>query len=150
MSTITEEELQEIVEVVWMTVLELPVEPGSEAELAVSEYSTSTIEISGAWEGVVSVRASQKFLEHAASRMFSVNIDDVQQLDCADTLTELTNMLGGTVKCLLPEVCDLSLPKIQAEDADDSVAHEWVNFSCENHPIAVAVTNTAEGADRAA
>lgn len=150
MSEITEEELQEIVEVVWMTVLELPVGPGSEEELALTEYQMSVIEITGAWHGVVTVKASLAFLEHAASVMFSTAIDDVQPMDCVDTLAELTNMLGGTVKCLLPEICDLSLPTIVPDGQEDTTQHDWINITCEGLPLAVAVTQAAENSDIAA
>lgn len=150
MSVISEEELQEIVEVVWMTVLDLPLMPGQEAELALCDYVTSEIEISGAWEGLVTVRASEQFLTHAASLMFSCPQEAVSEMDRTDALTELTNMLGGTVKCLLPETCDLSLPSILMDDAADSSLHEWSNFNCEGTPLAVAVTEMTEGARQVA
>lgn len=150
MNVISEEELHEIVEVVWMTVLDLPVEQGDEAELALCDYLISEIEISGAWEGIVTVRASDEFLSHAASVVFNCAVEDVTELDRSDTLTELTNMLGGTVKCMLPETCDLSLPLILVADAADNTEHDWANFSCAKHPLAVAVTANVDGAQRAA
>jgi len=150
MSVISEEELQEIVEVVWMTVLELAVVPGDETELALSDYVTCEIEITGAWEGVVTVRASEQFLAHAASVMFNCSMDDVSEMDRSDTLTELTNMLGGTVKCLLPETSDLSLPIILLDASTDQTAHEWCAFSCEGKPLAVAVTEISAESRRAA
>ena len=150
MSVISEEELQEIVEVVWMTALDLPVVPGQEAELALSDYVTSEIEISGAWEGIVSVRASEQFLTHAASVMFSCPQEDVSELDRTDALTELTNMLGGTVKCMLPETCDLSLPSIRLDENVVDLQHEWCTLDCEGRPLAVAVTEVASGSRQAA
>ncbi|MFT4726558.1 MAG: chemotaxis protein CheX [Granulosicoccus sp.] len=150
MSVISEEEMHEIVEVVWMSVLDLPIEFGDEAELALCDYLVSEIQISGTWEGVVTVRASDAFLVHAASVMFSCPVDELTDIDRSDTLTELTNMLGGTVKCMLPEPCDLSLPHIIMEDATDSTEHEWVNFNCANTPLAVAVTAKVQGAQQAA
>ncbi|MFK8080151.1 MAG: chemotaxis protein CheX [Granulosicoccus sp.] len=150
MSVISEEELTEIVEVVWMTVLELPISEGEAVELTLSDYLISQISISGAWQGVVTVRASEKFLSHAAGVMFNCHSDDATDMDRSDTLTELTNMLGGTVKCLLPETCDLSLPTIINSDSADDVDHEWINFSCEGLPLAVAVTEDSAGAQQAA
>ena len=142
MSVINEEELQEIVEVVWMTALELPVRLGSEDELVISDYITADISIAGAWQGSVSLRASKQFLSHAASLMFNCHPDETTDLDRRDTLTELTNMLGGTVKCLLPETCDLSLPTILIDDSAASSDHNWINFSCEGKPLSVAVTQS--------
>ena len=150
MSVISEDEMQEIVDVVWMTVLDLPVEPGSQAELSASDYITADISISGAWQGLVSVRASEQFLTQAASLMFNFKAADVTDMDRRDTLTELTNMLGGSVKCLLPEPCDLSLPAIAIDDAIDRTAFEWVNFSCDDKPLAIAIVDTADGARQVA
>lgn len=150
MSVISEEELREIVEVVWMTALNLSLVPGNATELALSSYVTSEIEISGAWEGLVSVRASEQFLTHAASFMFSCSPDDVSELDRTDALTELTNMLGGTVKCLLPETCDLSLPSLLLDENEDDTQHEWYSFNCEGKPLAVAVTEISADSRQAA
>lgn len=150
MSVINEEELREIVEVVWMTVLDLPIDSGRESDLAVSDYVTADISISGAWHGTVSVRASEQFLSHAAALMFSCQPEDTSDMDRNDALTELTNMLGGTVKCLLPESCDLSLPTLTDAGSDESTDYDWVNFSCEGKPLAVAVTQSAENASKAA
>lgn len=147
MGVISEEELREIVEVVWMTALELPIGNGVDVELTLSDYTVSQISISGAWQGVVTVRASEQFLTHAAGLMFNCSAVDVTDLDRTDTLTELTNMLGGTVKCLLPETCDLSLPLILN---DVNGEHDWVYFSCEGTPLAVAVTPVADHLHQAA
>ncbi len=150
MSVISEEELQEIVEVVWMTVLDLAIMPGQAAELALTDYVTAEIEITGAWNGLVSVRASEQFLTHAASLMFNCSADDVSEMDRTDALTELTNMLGGTVKCLLPETCDLSLPSILLDESVEEEPHEWCVFDCERKPLAVAVTEISTESTKAA
>ena len=147
MSVINEEELREIVEVVWMTALELPIGDGVAFEPSPSEYKVSQISISGAWEGFVTVRASVQFLTQAAGRMFSCSVDEVSDPDRGDALTELTNMLGGTVKCLLPETCDLSLPSILDEDKPEL---DWVYFSCNDTLLAVAVTQGTDSIRQAA
>ncbi|MFK7994919.1 MAG: chemotaxis protein CheX [Granulosicoccus sp.] len=150
MSVISEEELREIVEVVWMTVLELPIGHGEEGALTCGESIISQISISGAWQGVVTVRASEQFLSHAAGVMFSCSAEDSTEMDRTDTLTELTNMLGGTVKCLLPEICDLSLPTILSDGDADTQEHVWFHFSCDGRPLSVAVTAAADNEKQAA
>ena len=149
MSTIGWGELQEIVEVVWMTVLDLPVEEGFEPDLAPCNTVTAKINISGAWHGHVLVKASEQFLSCAAALMFSTAEGEVNDTDRADTLTELTNMLGGTVKCLLPETCDLSLPVVVQEEPDVS-DDSWAYFLCGDHPLAVAVVEAIGDARQAA
>ncbi|NND90036.1 MAG: chemotaxis protein CheX [Granulosicoccus sp.] len=150
MNDLSEEELAEVVELVWMTALELPVEAGSATALEASDHLTASIAISGAWDGKVRVRASQAFLSHAAATMFTIGSDEVEQQDRVDTLTELTNMLGGSVKCLLPETCDLALPLIVAADADDLSNQDWVFFSSMDQPLAVAVVPADTAASAAA
>jgi CheY-specific phosphatase CheX len=143
MSVISEAELQEVVEVVWMTALELPVYEGDLSQLKVSDSVTAVIDITGAWHGTVAVRASKKFLTHAASLMFSTEESQVAEQDLNDTLTEMTNMLGGTVKCLLPETCDLALPILVGDDYGSAL--EWVGFDCSGSPLAVAVSGADAG-----
>lgn len=139
MSIISEEDIQEIVETVWMTVLELPIQLSQDFDLSTDNCLGAEIKISGAWNGVVAVRASRVFLVYAASLMFSCAQSDVNDSDCADTLTELTNMLGGTVKCLLPEICDLSLPTMGIDTLNTNDA-SWVGFDCADSLVAVCVS----------
>ncbi|MGQ7847806.1 chemotaxis protein CheX [Granulosicoccus sp. 3-233] len=145
MTILSEEELNEIVDVVCMTVLDLPVHPGGRSALHSGQYLTASIGISGAWNGVVKVRVSLELLTRAASDIFSIPVDDVDSRDLVDTITELTNMLGGTVKCMLPESCDLALPEILPSEKRTRGQHEWVYFSCESMPLAVAVMESASG-----
>lgn len=150
MSVLRAEELGEIVEAVWMTVLELPVDEGLPADLMASDYLTASIVIAGAWHGSVRVRASTGFLNHAAAHMFNISPADVEDQDRVDTVTELTNMLGGTVKCLLPETCDLALPEIVTGDHDVDSAQEWSYFNCVGQPLAVSVAQSAPDLSHAA
>lgn len=143
MSFINEEDIQEIIETVWMTVLELPIELSQDFDLSIEDCLGAEIEISGAWNGIVAVKASRVFLVYAASQMFSCAESEVNDSDCADTLTELTNMLGGTVKCLLPEVCDLSLPTMKVDTLDVNDA-DWVRFECSDNLVAVCVSEMAK------
>ena len=97
MSNISDNDLREIVDVLCMTALELPVTPGQKNQSVTADDITSQICISGAWQGTVSVRASKVFLSAAAGRMFSCPLDELGDKDRADALTELTNMLGGSI-----------------------------------------------------
>ena len=139
MNILSEEELNEVVDIVCMTALDMPVHPGDQGELQAAEHLTASIAISGAWNGVVKVCASLALLRRAASVIFSINIDDVESSDCVDTITELTNMLGGTVKCMLPESCNRALPQIVSSDEAGCEEHEWAYFNCDVLPLAVAV-----------
>lgn len=150
MSIVGEEELSEIVEVVCMTLLEMPIESGDASEVHSTEHASAEIQITGAWFGIVALKASKAFLNQAASLMFSCSLEDVSDRDRMDTLTELTNMIGGTVKCLLPEYCDLSLPTVLNGDLAESTDVEWVGFFCDASPLAVSVTETMQASIKAA
>ncbi len=144
MSILSVEELAEAVDVVCMTVFDMPVSEGLRLDMLADDCMDARIDISGAWQGSVQVRASQKFLRLAASRIFLKEIDEVDRQDCIDTITELTNMLGGTVKCMLPELCSLGLPMIIVRDQHATSDNEWHYFDCDHQPMAVAVVgNTA-------
>jgi chemotaxis protein CheX len=70
------------------------------------------IHIAGEWSGVVLVKASDKLASFAASRMLLIDPDDVQVNDLQDTLAELTNMIGGNIKSIVPGPSNLSLPTV--------------------------------------
>lgn len=145
MNMLSEEELNEIVDVVCMTVLDMPVHPGGQDALQAGEYLTASIAISGGWSGVVKVRASIGLLNHAAAHVFSIGAEEVEPRDRIDTITELTNMLGGTVKCMLPANCDLALPEIVPGEKKGRERHEWTYFRCDTLPLAVAVVDSVSG-----
>lgn len=139
MSILSSNDLTEAVETVCLTVFDMPVSASLRLELLADECMDARIDISGAWQGSVHVKASQKFLRLAASRVFLKDIDEVDRQDCIDTITEMTNMLGGTVKCMLPEPCNLGLPMIVIRDQDANTDDEWHYFDCAQQPMAVAI-----------
>ncbi len=150
MSKFTEEDLKEVVEVVCMTVLELPVQSISASDFNFKDYLKCGISIYGAWSGTVQVRAGVGFLDRAASRMFDIKLDDVEPMDRIDTFAELNNMLGGTIKSLLPEPCGLSLPQIITVDDVKDSAQDWYYYLCDNQALAISVTEAASDAEMAA
>ncbi len=147
MSVLNVEELKEIVEVVWMTMLELPVETGLSVEIDKNEYLTASVAISGAWQGSIHLKTTRDFLTRAASRVFMKNSEEIELQDRVDTVTELTNMIGGTIKSLLPETCDLSLPVLLTEHSAAAAADEsgvnWVHFTSDGSPLAIAIVGNS-------
>lgn len=139
MSVLTAEELNEVIDIVWQTVFDLPVGQGEVADVNKREHCTAKIGISGAWNGAVHVRAEVAFLTRGASRMFSIQPEEVNRQDRIDTICELTNMLGGTVKCLLPESCDLTLPEMLNKDTRETGMFDWHYFNCAGYSLAMSV-----------
>ena len=141
------EELVEIVPEVWFPVFGTSLEPvvcaSAEHHGLAGGAMGSEISISGAWNGTVVVESTDKLLRDSASVMFAAEVDDVSADDAVDTLCEVTNMIGGTLKSILPEPCELSIPSmfddaVPVRSADDgqSVA---VEFLCGGEPLRVTV-----------
>ena len=145
MINLTHEELQEVVESVWFPVTGAAVSPGALVIPELPGTVVCSIVITGAWHGVVRVKTTEIFLKYAASEMFQPSDSDVTHEDCADALCELTNMLGGSIKSLLPDSCDLALPRIEtASDVRDDGTHVWMEYRCHDEPLAIAVTPADE------
>ena len=110
-----EPELTEITERVWTSLVEaplLPRQPGQPAPAPGSRTFTGCVQITGAWEGAVTVHCSEALAKALTAAMFMVDPEDTTAEEVADALGELANMVGGNVKALLPEPCRISLPAV--------------------------------------
>lgn len=66
--------------------------------------------ISGEWKGNVTVSTCEPLGQRIASQMFRKEGDSVSGEDIVDALTELTNIIAGNIKAVLPGPSQLSLP----------------------------------------
>ena len=110
-----EPELTEITERVWASLVELPLiprQPGEPGPAAGSRTFTGCVQITGAWEGAVTVHCSEALAKVLTAAMFMVDPEDTTPEEVSDALGELANMVGGNVKALLPEPCRISLPAV--------------------------------------
>lgn len=73
---------------------------------------SSSVSISGDWEGAVSLELSAVAAEAVAHRMLGVDV--AVEEDLADAVGEMVNMIGGNVKGLVDGVSALSLPLVAA------------------------------------
>lgn len=89
-------------------VLGEPLAPHSNDQLPVG----ASVQVSGAWTGSVLVSCSEAFAGYAAASMFESTVDDLGPEDISDALGEIANMIGGSVKSLMPEPSQLSLPLV--------------------------------------
>lgn len=139
MNILSEEELIDAIDVVCMTVFEMPISIGMPEQIEGHECMNAGIQITGAWHGRVQVRASVDFLSRAASHIFLKEVGDVDRQDCIDIISEFTNMLGGSIKCMLPESCNLGLPVVCIQDIENCMDTKWHYFNCGKQAIAVAM-----------
>ena len=110
-----EPELTEITERVWASLVEaplLPRQPGQPGPAVGSRTFTGCVQITGAWEGAVTVHCSVGLAKVLTAAMFMVDPQDTTLEEVTDALGELANMVGGNVKALLPEPCRISLPAV--------------------------------------
>lgn len=108
------------------------------------------IQISGQWCGTVIVRTSADLATSAASRMLMMNVDCVELADLQDTLAELTNMIGGNIKSIMPSPSSLSLPMVSAGRdlnawAIGSKPISETHFLCESHGLSVEIYEELQG-----
>ena len=141
-----EEEILEITETTWQSLLGLDITPRAlPASMGpVEAHLTGKVEISGAWTGAVLLHGSYELAAEAAAIIFSTEAGGGTAQDSLDAMYELTNIIGGNIKSLLPEPCQLSLPCVeQTTDAHLQVlGMEKVSelvFDCQNQPLFVSV-----------
>lgn len=142
---LTHTDITRVLESIWESVLTREIQysgttatPQSEAVLA------ACIQISGAWNGVVTLHCSRALARQVAEMMFGLEGDSVAKEDMNDSLGELVNMVGGGVKSLLPETCVLSLPTVvEGDDFTISIPGtslvQQAAFQSQGEPVLVAL-----------
>jgi chemotaxis protein CheX len=73
---------------------------------------TGTVTISGAWQGSVLLAFPIDLAARAASEMYLADADVLSDDEICDAVGELTNMIGGTIKSMLPGPSHLSIPTV--------------------------------------
>lgn len=149
---LSEESILRIADSVWSMILGMELKRGAapDAARANERTVTASVQISGAWEGVVHAQCPAGLAARAAGVMFGLPPQKVQADQVQDALGELTNMVGGNIKALLPEPSRLSLPTVV-----DGVGYTVripgrsrevvrVSLACDGDPLIVVVLTPAE------
>lgn len=113
--TVTATSIEEVVHDVWSTYAETslhPAVPPAEEPRSALDMVTGRIFVTGAWTGSIEVEASRELATDAAARMLGIELDTVSFADVKDALGELTNIIGGNIKSMLPGPSHLSLPAV--------------------------------------
>lgn len=146
---IVESEVRSSIETIWTSVLGLDVNPGRPVTMGGGEPDllTGCVQITGAWRGAVTLDCSSDLAREAAAIMFGIEPRQVDQEQIQDAIGELTNMIGGNFKSLLPEPCQLSLPAV-TEGTDyafrvlDCRQVLRLSFACNDAPFQVTVAQS--------
>jgi chemotaxis protein CheX len=107
-----EKEIRAFVEMIWSTVLRMDVTAErNEAAQPPTSAIEGRIRIRGGWHGTIVLQTDEKLANRAASKMLCLaNGSTASDKDAADAIAELTNILGGNLKALLPGPSQLGLP----------------------------------------
>jgi chemotaxis protein CheX len=141
--TTIELDIEEIAGMIWQSLFDLPLKRVGDAQPEVEPAVTGFVSIDGAWNGAVLVRCPITLATTLTASMFQAasppTFDDVR-----DALGELTNMVAGNVKALLPSPCNLSLPAVAlgtdyALSVLGTTTLACVSFTCDGHPLLVTL-----------
>ncbi|HYY80829.1 MAG TPA: chemotaxis protein CheX [Actinomycetes bacterium] len=120
-----------------------PAEGGWEGPMLVG-----SVDISGAWEGTVTVDCPTELAEQTARAMFGGELSGSG--DVRDAVGEVANIAGGNIKGLLPTPSHLSLPAVASSTgptvAPASALVTEVAFDCQGLPLFVTVLRRAAAA----
>ena len=141
------DEISQIMQSIWASVFGVVLERAQTPAGALhwgGPTVTGCVQITGRWEGAVTIRCSMSLARKAAALMFGAEQDAVTPEEVRDALGELVNMTGGNFKNLLPGPCQLSLPAV-TEGSDYLVSIprskllDQVTFSCEGQALLVSL-----------
>ncbi|MGZ6737692.1 MAG: chemotaxis protein CheX [Mycobacteriales bacterium] len=108
------EQIAEITRDVWDSFLsmELAVAGGDPLAPLPGSSVTGCVHVSGEWNGTIFLQASAEHAVAAAEAMFAADPGSLSPGEVSDALGELTNMVGGNIKSLLPGPSRLSIPTV--------------------------------------
>ncbi len=109
------DELASVIETVWSEVLRADVRRLEEGEPSPRRPSsvTATIHVLGPAPRTIVFICSEALGRRLAAAMFKVEMDSASKEDMSDAVGEITNMVGGNVKCIFGSPSTLSLPEVK-------------------------------------
>jgi chemotaxis protein CheX len=145
--SVTVEDVASIAGDVWQSFLgeELVAHPlEDQAPDLTGRTVTGCVQVSGVWKGSIFLQVGADLAAHAAEQMFMADPGTLSTEEVCDGLGELTNMVGGNIKSLLPGPSALSLPSV-AEGADyvlrvpGAVKLHTVVLVCAHGPVHISI-----------
>lgn len=147
---ISDDDIREIVANICASLLDMGVQPVDKApERPIHEHAyTSSVQITGAWEGAVSVDFSEPLARKMTEAMFGMEVGEAARDEILDALGEVANVAGGNVKALLPSPAQLSMPSVTegvnyVVRVPGTAVVNHVGFECEGEPLVVTVLRRA-------
>ena len=118
-SGLSAEQITEIAQEVWESFLSMSLLPhplGADAPLLDGQSVTGCVHVFGQWTGSVFLSCDLTVAAAAAEAMFAADPGSLSSDEISDAVGELTNMVGGNIKSLLPVPSSLSVPTVAVGD----------------------------------
>jgi chemotaxis protein CheX len=110
---VSDEQIADIARDVWQSFLGMDLEPAALVEHPLDGPTvTGCVHVSGEWNGSVVLESTAALAQAAAEAMFAAEPGSLSAEEVSDALGELTNMVGGNIKSLLPAPSKLSIPSV--------------------------------------
>ncbi len=144
-----ESDLWAITEMIWASYLdplgENPLMAGPAVTNADDDVHGS-VSVTGAWDGQVVVTFSQIAAQRATGALLGLEAEEVSVPDVMDAVGELVNIVGGSVKSLMPQPTVLSLPSVRTGPAGDLPGTEMLRLTGTgmDEPVTIAVLESAD------
>lgn len=142
------EDLRLVTEDVWMALLGedealLPRPLASHSPFDAPQAWSAAVTVSGGWQGVVTIELDDHVAHELSLRMLALpSSESVDDSDVADAVGELVNMVGGSVKSLMPGPSVLSLPSVavgRAAFASDVGEACRVDVTWHDRPVRISI-----------
>jgi len=144
--TLTQDALVEVVDEVMGTFVGAVIEP-MPSDPAGDLPVTAFVHVTGEWAGSVLVSCTERLATAAAAAMLNQPEGSLQPGDVSDALGEVANMIGGSIKALMPEPSILSLPVVTFGTIETVVPGaellQRLERSCIGEPLTVTVLHGA-------
>ena len=102
-----------IIQDTWAATLGFQVERRVSEEFSATGAFTVSVRITGAWDGKVRLLCPDPLARLIAGAIFQLDADKVGHDEIVDALSEITHIVGGNLKALLPQPVTLSLPALE-------------------------------------
>jgi chemotaxis protein CheX len=111
------------------------------------DVTVGCVAVTGDWKGCVLLACPKQLARTAASAMFDLPAEQLTGDEIADALDELTNMVAGNIKSLLPGPSRLSIPVVMVGASStvrmpSAVLVNTVSLACEGLPLTVSIWQT--------
>ena len=141
-----EADLWAITEMIWVSYLdplgENPLLAGPAPQNADDVHGS--VSVTGAWDGQVVVTFSQVAAQRATAALLGFESNEVSAAAVMDAVGELVNIIGGSVKSLMPQPTVLSLPSVRTGPAGDLAEMLRLTGTWMGEPVTIAVLESAD------